>query len=146
MDTVFMTAVINGVLTPERKWYHGFDSVDHLNRAVIGRCAHVAAQPKLGVRPQRHIGTGVNHRAGPPAPGIPPPRLLTPGAASLVREEHAFFQSQQIPVRIMVAAQRGGATIFDDCIRAIKGKVHELGPDQDNWKQYMGKVREKWRT
>lgn len=67
--------------------YFGFNLADRSDRAVIGRFANLAPQPKLGLRAKRRLGTCAGDCGGAFAFGAHPSWLLSrhePGIVALL--------------------------------------------------------------
>jgi len=64
-------------VSPSKGVTNGSDLADHSDRVAHGRLAKVGLQPKLGLRPQWHLGSGAGGRAGAHIHGAHSPWLLT---------------------------------------------------------------------
>ena len=57
--------------------YYGIYTAYCVDLTALGRPAQVELQPQLGLRPQRLLRAAIVDRAGAPARGVHPPRLLS---------------------------------------------------------------------
>ena len=63
--------------TPSKEVSNGSAFADYFDRAAHGRLANLGLQSKLGLRPQRWLGSGAFGRVGAGAHGAHSPWLLT---------------------------------------------------------------------